>query len=102
MKSENFDIALWPYTHQLISHEFMFPNTTAGDVVLLYASKYHDIPAVVNLSGRYDLNTGLAERLGKNFMEQIKEDGYIDVMNRNGNHVLYLVVFVVRIFFIIF
>lgn len=59
-------------------------HSKGGNVVLLYASKYHDIPAVVNLSGRYDLKRGLAERLDKSFMEQIKENGYIDVKNRKG------------------
>lgn len=55
-----------------------------GGVVLLYASKYHDIKAVVNLSGRYDLKDGIEERLGKGYMERIKEDGFIDV-KRPGN-----------------
>ncbi|XP_051114309.1 uncharacterized protein LOC127239957 [Andrographis paniculata] len=59
-------------------------HSKGGGVVLLYASRYHDIPAVVNLSGRYDLKRGLEERLGKNFMETLKKDGYIDVKNRNG------------------
>ena len=56
-----------------------------GGVVLLYASKYHDIKTVVNLSGRYDLKVGVEERLGKDFMERIKNDGFIDVKNRSGN-----------------
>lgn len=46
---------------------------------MLYASKYHDMRTVVNLSGRYDLKKGIAERLGEDFMERIKKDGYIDV-----------------------
>jgi pimeloyl-ACP methyl ester carboxylesterase len=48
-------------------------------VVLLYASKYHDIPNVINLSGRYDLKKGIGERLGEDFLERIKQQGYIDV-----------------------
>ena len=56
-----------------------------GGVVLLYTSKYHDIKTVVNLSGRYDLKAGFEERLGKDFMERIKKDGFIDVKNRSGN-----------------
>lgn len=54
-------------------------HSKGGGVVLLYASKYHDIKAVVNLSGRYDLKDGIEERLGKGYMERIKEDGFIDV-----------------------
>jgi hypothetical protein len=54
-------------------------------VVLLYPSKYHDIHTVVNLSGRYDLKKGLEERLGKDFMQRIKEDGFVDIKNKTGN-----------------
>ena len=43
-------------------------------MVLLYPAKYHDIHTVVNLSGRYDLNKGIEERMGKDFMQKIKED----------------------------
>lgn len=53
--------------------------------MLLYASKYHDIGGIVNLSGRYKLDRGIEERLGKEFLEKIKKDGYIDVKNRAGN-----------------
>lgn len=52
-------------------------------MVLLYASKYHDIRTVVNVSGRYDL-TRIADRLGEDFMEQIEKNGYIDVKDNNG------------------
>ncbi|XP_065848867.1 uncharacterized protein [Euphorbia lathyris] len=60
-------------------------HSKGGDVVVLYASKYHDIGAVVNVSGRYDLSKGIEERLGKGFMEKIKQDGFIDVKNKAGN-----------------
>ncbi|PIN10050.1 putative esterase [Handroanthus impetiginosus] len=59
-------------------------HSKGGNVVLLYASKYHDIGAVVNVSGRYDVKRGIAERLGKNFLERLKKDGYIDVKTRTG------------------
>ncbi|KAI5402511.1 hypothetical protein KIW84_050217 [Lathyrus oleraceus] len=47
--------------------------------MLLYALKYNDVKTVVNISGRYHLKAGIEERLGKNYMERIKEDGFIDV-----------------------
>ncbi|KAL8035913.1 hypothetical protein ABFS82_12G122600 [Erythranthe guttata] len=59
-------------------------HSKGGNVVLLYASKYHDIPAVVNISGRYDLKKGLEERIGKKFLEKINKDGYIDIKKRTG------------------
>ncbi|XP_027333852.1 uncharacterized protein LOC113848500 [Abrus precatorius] len=54
-------------------------HSKGGGVVLLYASKYHDIKTVVNLSGRYDMKAGLEERFGKDYMERIRKDGFIDV-----------------------
>lgn len=59
-------------------------HSKGGDVVLLYASKYHDIPRVINVSGRYNLKEGIEERFGKEFMETIKKDGYFDVKNKTG------------------
>lgn len=52
--------------------------------MLLYASMNHDIPVIVNISGRFALERGIDGRLGKNFMQRIKKDGYIDVRNRKG------------------
>ncbi|KAL2547912.1 alpha/beta-hydrolase superfamily protein [Forsythia ovata] len=59
-------------------------HSKGGNVVLLYASKYHDIHAVVNVSGRYDLKRGIEERLGKDFLERITKDGFIDVKSSMG------------------
>ncbi|XP_059633123.1 uncharacterized protein LOC132275932 isoform X2 [Cornus florida] len=59
-------------------------HSKGGNVVLLYASKYHDICTVVNVSGRYNLKGGIEDRLGKDFIERIKKDGFIDVKNRSG------------------
>ena len=56
-----------------------------GDVALLYASKYHDIPAVINISGRYDLKQGIDEWFGIDIWERLKKDGYIDVKTKTGN-----------------
>ncbi|KAF8034132.1 hypothetical protein BT93_C0415 [Corymbia citriodora subsp. variegata] len=59
-------------------------HSKGGGVVLLYASKYHDIHTVVNVSGRYDLKAGIEGRFGKEFMQKIKEDGFFDVKNKSG------------------
>ncbi|KAM7509679.1 hypothetical protein LguiA_020132 [Lonicera macranthoides] len=59
-------------------------HSKGGNVVLLYASKYKDIRTVVNISGRYNLERGIEERLGKGFLERIKKDGFIDVTTRTG------------------
>lgn len=59
-------------------------HSKGGNVVLLYASKYHDIHTVVNVSGRYNLEKGIEERLGKDFIERTKKEGYLDVKNKKG------------------
>ncbi|KAK4774955.1 hypothetical protein SAY86_009890 [Trapa natans] len=59
-------------------------HSKGGDVVLLYASMYHDICSVVNLSGRYNLTRGIKEMLGEDFMEKINKDGFIEKMNKAG------------------
>ncbi|KAI3966816.1 hypothetical protein MKX01_006753 [Papaver californicum] len=52
---------------------------------LVYAWKYHDVPIVINVSGCYDMEKGIAELiLGKGFMERIKENGFIDVEDKEG------------------
>lgn len=53
-------------------------------MVVLYASIYNDVPMVVNLSGRFNLEKGVEERLGKEFMDRINKEGYIDVTNKSG------------------
>ena len=53
-------------------------------MVLLYASKYHDVPRVINVSGRYKTEGGVQERLGKGFLQKVKEDGFIDVKGKTG------------------
>lgn len=58
--------------------------SAGGNVVLLYASKYKDIHIVVNISGRFNLARGMEGRLGKKFIQRIKQDGYIDVKNKRG------------------
>ncbi|KAL7258192.1 hypothetical protein ACSBR1_004331 [Camellia fascicularis] len=59
-------------------------HSKGGNVVLLYASKYHDIHTVVNVSGRYNLEKGIEEHFGKDFIERTKKEGYLDVENKKG------------------
>lgn len=64
--------------------EAIVGHSKGGDVVVLYASIYNDVPMVVNLSGRFYLEKGIEERLGKEFMDRINKEGYIDVTNKSG------------------
>ncbi|KAJ0676788.1 putative feruloyl esterase [Helianthus annuus] len=65
-------------------------HSKGGNVVLLYASKYHDVRCVINVSGHYKTEGGVEERLGKGFMQKVKENGFIDVKSKTGE-VLYRV-----------
>ncbi|XP_028751609.1 uncharacterized protein LOC114711386 isoform X1 [Neltuma alba] len=60
-------------------------HSKGANVVLLYASKHHDIKTVFNLSGRYNLPEGIEELLGKDFMERIRKEGFIEVKSNSGN-----------------
>ncbi|KAK8931174.1 hypothetical protein KSP39_PZI016186 [Platanthera zijinensis] len=59
-------------------------HSKGGNVVLLYASTHNGVPLVINLSGRFALKRGIDGRLGKDFVERIKKDGFIDVKDRTG------------------
>ncbi|XP_028556966.1 uncharacterized protein LOC110110260 isoform X1 [Dendrobium catenatum] len=59
-------------------------HSKGGNVVLLYASMHNDVPVIINLSGRFALERGIDGRLGKEFMQRIKKDGFIDVKDRTG------------------
>ena len=52
--------------------------------MLLYAAKFNDVSIVVNMSGRFNLDRGIEGRLGKDFLQRIKENGFIDVWNKRG------------------
>ncbi|KAJ3669602.1 hypothetical protein LUZ60_011552 [Juncus effusus] len=60
-------------------------HSKGGNVVLLYASKYSDVNKIVNISGRFGLDKGIEGRLGKDFMQKITKDGFIDVKDKSGN-----------------
>lgn len=60
-------------------------HSKGANVVLLYASKYHDVKTVANLSGRYDLKAGIEDRLGNNFLERIRKEGFIELKTKSGS-----------------
>ncbi|XP_024963130.1 uncharacterized protein LOC112503299 isoform X2 [Cynara cardunculus var. scolymus] len=60
-------------------------HSKGGNVVLLYASRFNDVHSVVNISGRFNLNRGIEGRLGKDYLQRMKQYGFIDVANKKGN-----------------
>lgn len=65
--------------HAIVGH------SKGANVVLLYASRYRDVLTLVNISGCVNLMRGMAERLGKDYMQRIKKDGFIQVFDKTGN-----------------
>ncbi|GJS97360.1 3-hydroxy-3-methylglutaryl coenzyme A reductase [Tanacetum coccineum] len=62
----------------------------SGNAVVLYASSHHDIPIVVNVSGRYKMDRGIEERLGKDYFERAKRDGHIEIKSKTGGNAVVL------------
>lgn len=46
-------------------------HSKGGNVVLMYASRYGDVDTVINVSGRYEMKRGVAERFGKEKMDML-------------------------------
>ncbi|KAI3814483.1 hypothetical protein L1987_14123 [Smallanthus sonchifolius] len=59
-------------------------HSKGGNCVVLYASLHRDIPIVVNVCGRYNTHMGLEERLGKDYLERAKKDGFFDIKSHTG------------------
>lgn len=59
-------------------------HSKGGNVVLLYASKYSDVSTIVNLSGRFNLQRGVKERLGERGLELIEKQGFVEIKGKNG------------------
>lgn len=56
-----------------------------ANAAILYASKYNDVKTIVNLSGTHDLKVGLLSRYGKEFLERIRKEGFIELEAAPGN-----------------
>jgi len=53
-------------------------HSKGGNTVLLYASKYDDVPLVCNVCGRFDVQSGVEERFGPEGLERMKREGRIE------------------------
>ncbi|KAL2974284.1 hypothetical protein AAZX31_14G095200 [Glycine max] len=83
-EAEDLRAVVQHFCEQKYAIKAIVGHSKGGNVVLLYASKYKDIHIVVNISGRFNLARGMEGRLGKKFIQRIKQDGYIDVKNKRG------------------
>lgn len=58
----------------------MVGHSKGATDVLLYAARYDDVPCVVNLAARYDLQGGVVERFGPEVMRQLDTHGKVGVI----------------------
>eukprot|EP00897_Mesotaenium_endlicherianum_P004123 jgi/Mesen1/3739/ME000204S03006 len=61
-------------------------HSKGGNVVILYGSKYEDIPCIVNVSGRYKMDAGMMERFGEANMRVIMEEGQLQQSDYLGSY----------------
>ncbi|GLC46835.1 hypothetical protein PLESTB_001539700 [Pleodorina starrii] len=58
--------------HAIVGH------SKGGNVVLLYASRYDDVPHVVNIAGRALMSRGIKERFGADILERLAAEGAVE------------------------
>ena len=60
-------------------------HSKGGDVVLLYAATHDDVPLVVNLAGRFDMQRGLVERFGAETVARVDQLGQVPQATRTDS-----------------
>ena len=60
-------------------------HSKGGDVVLLYAATHDDVPLVVNLAGRFDMQRGLVERFGAETLAKVDQLGRVPQATRTDS-----------------
>lgn len=61
-------------------------HSRGGDDVLLYASKYHDIPAVINIAGRYHVSSTAYENFRAQQLKLLTIQGFFEQKSICGRH----------------
>lgn len=59
---------------------------SGGNIVLMYASLYNNVPIVVNISGRFLLDKSIELHLGKGYEEKIAKEGFVELKKNSGNY----------------
>jgi hypothetical protein len=55
----------------------MLGHSKGATDVLLYAAQYEDVPCVVNLAARFELQQGVLQRLGPAVLQQLEQAGQV-------------------------
>ncbi|KAF6266282.1 Alpha/Beta hydrolase protein [Scenedesmus sp. NREL 46B-D3] len=61
----------------------MLGHSKGATDVLLYAAQYGDVPCVVNLAARFELQQGVLQRLGPAVLQQLEESGQVQLSGRS-------------------
>ncbi|WIA35809.1 hypothetical protein OEZ86_004196 [Tetradesmus obliquus] len=61
----------------------MLGHSKGATDVLLYAAQWDDVPCVVNLAARYELQQGVLQRLGPAELQQLEETGQVEMSGRS-------------------
>jgi len=57
-------------------------HSKGGNVVLLYAAQYDDVPLVVNVAGRFRMREGIRERFGEELLARVEKLGQVQMTAR--------------------
>ncbi|GIL92529.1 hypothetical protein Vretifemale_20048 [Volvox reticuliferus] len=67
-------------------------HSKGANVVLLYASRFDDVPYVVNIAGRSIMSRGIKERFGEDILLRLDQEGAVaqEVRASGGRRIKYL------------
>ncbi|GLI64483.1 hypothetical protein VaNZ11_007758 [Volvox africanus] len=67
-------------------------HSKGANVVLLYASRYDDVPHVVSVAGRGIMSRGIKKRLGEDVLQRLDQEGVIEqeASSSSGRRIKYL------------
>ncbi|GJW85457.1 hypothetical protein Tco_0158602 [Tanacetum coccineum] len=77
-------IQLSDFTYVFKRYDDGWKEGKGGNVMVLYASVHHDIPIVVNVSGRYKMDRHCGA-FRKRLSGKSKKDGFIDIKSKTGD-----------------
>lgn len=55
----------------------MIGHSKGATDVLLYAAQFDDVPCIVNLAARFEVQKGVLERLGPDVLQQLEQNGKV-------------------------
>eukprot|EP00455_Lapot_gusevi_P031656 TRINITY_DN3440_c0_g1_i1.p1 TRINITY_DN3440_c0_g1~~TRINITY_DN3440_c0_g1_i1.p1 ORF type:complete len:169 (+),score=33.72 TRINITY_DN3440_c0_g1_i1:427-933(+) len=63
-------------------------HSMGGNIVLLYAAQFDDIPQIINLSGRFELDKGIYEKFSPKDAQKLKKTGQLVIKKKTKTFVV--------------